>query len=817
MRLSKRLETIAGFVTPGNTLADVGCDHGYLAIYLAENHLVHSAIVSDIRPGPLSRAEQHIKEYHLEDRITARLSDGLHGFSPGEAQTLVIAGMGGPLMEKILSECLFTALSFEELILEPQSDVPHFRRFLLENGFSVRKEEMVREEGKYYPVLLAAAGREEEPWDDVELAFGKHLLERKHPVLKEYLEREAVINSRILQQLTQEESPSARIRKKEMEEKKQRILEALQRISKQTVLSDGGFAVGRNTGGGKICFLKQKGESMAEQKELTVTVGADSKSFLPGTAFGEIVKEFMGESWREVLLVLEDGRLRELCKKLKRDCRLEFITNKDTIGYQTYKRTAVFILLKAIYDVGGKKSIDKVVIHYSIGNALYFTMEGTALLDESFLERVKERMRELVQGDVPVIKRNIRTDDAISLFHRHHMYDKEKLFHYRMSSRVNIYSIENFDDYFYGYMASSTGFITTFDLQLYEEGFILLLPDKGVSGTLSPFVPRDKLFHVMKESQEWVDKLRVATVGELNGRVTKGEIQEIILAQEALHEARISAIAQEILERGDVKFVMIAGPSSSGKTTFSHRLSIQLSSRGLRPHPIAVDNYFVDREKTPLDEFGERDYECLEALDLVQFEADMNALISGKRVQLPTFNFVTGTREYNGENLLLGKEDILVIEGIHGLNPDFGRNLPEESKFRIYISALTQLNIDEHNRIPTTDGRLIRRIVRDARTRGNTAEATISKWPSVRRGEEKNIFPYQEKADVMFNSALVYELACLKVYAEPLLFGISRDSPQYMEAKRLLKFLGYFVPFPDNDIPNNSLLREFLGGSCFKV
>ena len=309
----------------------------------------------------------------------------------------------------------------------------------------------------------------------------------------------------------------------------------------------------------------------------------------------------------------------------------------------------------------------------------------------------------------------------------------------------------------------------------------------------------------------------ISYVGDLNDRITSEGVRNILLVQEALQEAKISRIAQQIVEDGSKKFIMIAGPSSSGKTSFSHRLSIQLTAHGMKPHPIAVDNYFKNREDTPLDEYGERNYECLEALDVEKFNEDMLALLRGERIELSVFNFVTGHREYRGDFLKLGKEDVLVIEGIHGLNDKLSHSLPKESKFKIYISALTQLNIDKHNRIPTTDGRLIRRIVRDARTRGTSAKDTIARWPSVRRGEEANIFPYQEEADVMFNSALVYELACLKLYAEPLLFGIGKDEPEYIEAKRLLKFFDYFVAVPSDDIPRNSLLREFVGGSCFDV
>ena len=556
---------------------------------------------------------------------------------------------------------------------------------------------------------------------------------------------------------------------------------------------------------------------MAEQKMCCVTIGGEKKEYPAGISYWEIAKEYQDREDAPIILVTVGGKLREFHKHLKKDCTLGFVTTKDAIGHNAYVRSATFLLLKAIYDVAGKKNLEKTVVHYALGNGLYFTMEGGTALTEEFLSSVKRRMEELVKAELPIIKRSVGTDEAIALFHKHHMYDKEKLFRYRRVSRVNIYSIENFEDYFYGFMACHTGYVKYFDLQLYDEGFVLILPRKETPDKLDPFVPQDKIFSVQKESQEWGEKMDVATVGDLNDRLTREGVRSILLIQEALQEAKISDIAQQIKDRGNVKFVMIAGPSSSGKTSFSHRLSIQLMAHGMRPHPIAVDNYFVNREDTPLDEFGEKNYECLEAIDVELFNQNMLALLSGEEVELPVYNFVTGKREYKGDYMKLGKEDILVIEGIHGLNDRLSYALPKESKFKIYISALTQLNIDEHNRIPTTDGRLIRRIVRDARTRGTSAKETIARWPSVRRGEEENIFPFQEQADVMFNSALVYELACLKVYAEPLLFGIGKDEPEYEEAKRLLKFFDYFVPVPSEEVPNNSLLREFIGGSCFNV
>ena len=554
-----------------------------------------------------------------------------------------------------------------------------------------------------------------------------------------------------------------------------------------------------------------------DKKMFKVVIAGETRMYPEGTTYREIVDESDIHTEAPVILVMVNGKLRELQKRLKSDCTLEFVTTKDHIGFETYKRSVCLVLLRAIYDVAGRENVDKVMIHYSVGNGYYFTMEGKAALDQDFLDKVKLQMHKLADECTPIGKRSVNTDEAVALFHKHRMYDKEKLFRFRRVSKVNIYNIGYYDDYFYGYMADHAGYVQYFDLKLYDEGFVLELPERMNPSVIPPFHPQDKIFHVQKESQEWAEKMDISYVGDLNDRITKEGISNILLVQEALQEAKISDIAQRIVSEGNKKFIMIAGPSSSGKTSFSHRLSIQLTAHGMKPHPIGVDNYFKNREDTPFDEFGEKNYECLEAIDVEQFNKDMLALLNGERVELPVFNFKTGLREYKGDFLKLGKDDVLVIEGIHGLNDKLSYALPAESKFKIYISALTQLNIDEHNRIPTTDGRLIRRIVRDARTRGTSAKETIARWPSVRRGEEANIFPYQEEADVMFNSALVYELACLKVYAEPLLFGIDKSEPEYLEAKRLLKFLDYFISVPSEDIPHNSLLREFVGGSCFDV
>lgn len=548
-----------------------------------------------------------------------------------------------------------------------------------------------------------------------------------------------------------------------------------------------------------------------------VIIGSETKEYKEGTSFMELASEYQPQMEDEILLVSVNGKLRELHKEIKGDCTLRFITASDREGYQTYQRSAVFLMLKAFFDVAGKENVDKLTVCFSVGNGLYIEPEGDFTLNLELLERVKAEMKRLAEKKLPIQKRSENTADAVELFHQHGMYDKERLLRYRRASRVNVYSIESFEDYFYGYMVQNTGYIKQFDLTLFDEGFILSLPSRKEPNQLIKTEPRRKLFAVQKESEQWGRRLGVFNVGTLNDTIASGRMSELILMQEAIQEKQIGDLAEQIASSKDKKFVMIAGPSSSGKTTFSHRLSVQLSAMGLKPHPIGVDDYFLNRLDSPKDENGNYDYEALACLDVAQFNKDMSGLLGGETVQLPRYNFVSGKREYQGDYLTLGKSDILVIEGIHCLNDKLSYTLPKESKFKIYISALTQLNIDEHNRIPTTDGRLIRRMVRDARTRGSSARDTIRMWDSVRWGEERNIFPYQEDADVMFNSALLYELAVLKQYAEPLLFGISPDCEEFSEAKRLLKFLDYFLGVSSEQIPHNSILREFVGGSCFRV
>ena len=514
----------------------------------------------------------------------------------------------------------------------------------------------------------------------------------------------------------------------------------------------------------------------------------------------------------DIILGIVNGRLRELNKKIKSDCELSFVTTADRDGRRTYRRSVVLLLQRAIYDVYG--SMTQLHVMHSLGEGYYCQLEKS--VTEHDIDRIVCSMYSFVEKDLPITKHSAKTQYAEQLFKGKGLHDKERLLHYRRSSRVNLYELDGVVDYFYGFMAPSTGMLKYFDIVPYESGFVLLFPGAN-SRSVEPLVTSNKLFHTLDDSREWSKMLGIGTIGSLNDAIAAGRGQEIMLLQEALMEQKIGNLAAQIASDDKKKFVMIAGPSSSGKTSFANRLSIQLIAKGRKPHPLSLDDYYVDREFCPKHPDGSFDFECLESIDIKLFNEDMNRLLKGEAVDMPSFNFKTGKREYRGRKLTLGADDILVIEGIHGLNDRLSQLIPPEHKFKIYISALTQLNIDEHNPLSTTDERLIRRIVRDARTRGTNAMETIAMWPSVRKGERENIFPFQEQADVMFNSALVYELAVLKVYAEPLLFGIERDCPEYLEAKRLLKLLDYFLPMPADGIPNNSLLREFVGGSCFNV
>lgn len=548
-----------------------------------------------------------------------------------------------------------------------------------------------------------------------------------------------------------------------------------------------------------------------------ISVGDVTKEYQYGVTFEVIARDFKDQFKSDIAIAVFNGKLRELNKYPEKDGVLEFLDLSDGTGHRTYKRTAILLFMKACNDCIEEDKVNKIKLEFSLNTGYYFSCDGDFEANDELAKKIQSRMQELVDGCIPIEKKSIPIEEAKEIFALQRMDDKLKLCQYRKSSVINVYTLEGYTDYYYGHMLPNCGYIKNFEVLTYNGGFILNLPKKKTPEKLDEFVPFDKVFNTMMDATEWNKMLGIDTVGDLNDKICSGELYDLVLVQEALQERRIADIAKDIASRKGVKFVMIAGPSSSGKTSFSHRLSIQLRTLGLKPHPIAVDDYFVNREDTPLDEDGKLNFECLEAIDIAKFNEDMNNLLAGERVEIPTFNFKIGAREYRGNYQQLGPDDVLVIEGIHALNDKMSSTLPVESKYKIYISALTTLNIDEHNCIPTTDARLIRRMVRDYRTRGASAKRTIEMWPSVRRGEEENIFPYQETADAMFNSAQVYELAALKSIAEPILYSVSKDDPEYYEAKRLLKFLEYFLCMDTTRIPNNSIVREFIGGSIFNV
>lgn len=556
---------------------------------------------------------------------------------------------------------------------------------------------------------------------------------------------------------------------------------------------------------------------MSMSKTVKVTYEGVDYTYPVGTSLRCIVADFQTNVSHDILLVIRNGKLCELSGSLDRDCTLQMVTIQDPPGMQSYERSAIFLMLKAFYDVLGAAAIDRICVDFSMSHALFIRTFGDFAITKELLSTVEVRMRELVHADLPIEKQTIHRDDAIELFRQEGRLDKAKLLQCRLESQVNIYKLGDFCDYFYGYMLPSTGYLRIFSLETYNEGFVLRLPSSATPDSLAPFTPSEKVYRTMYDATLRSAHVGISNVGDLNETIISGHTTQMILTSEALMEKRIGDIAQEIANRKGVRFVMIAGPSSSGKTTFSHRLSTQLMACGLTPHPIATDNYFVNRDKTPLDEKGEPDFENLAAMDVEQFNQDMTRLLRGETVEIPHYNFKKGAREYVGDFLTLCEGDVLVIEGIHCLNDQFTYALPAESKYRIYISCLTTLNLDDHNRIHSTDARLLRRIERDARTRGYSAQATIKMWPKVRRGEESNIFPFQDSADVVFNSALIYETSLLKPYIEPLLIGVPADCPESAEAKRLLKFLNYFLPVTSDNVPQTSLLREFVGGGVYKT
>lgn len=536
-----------------------------------------------------------------------------------------------------------------------------------------------------------------------------------------------------------------------------------------------------------------------------------------GTTIYEIAKDFKRYYENDIILAVCNDKLCELSNVLIENSKIRFLTTANHVGSECYRRSVVFMMLKAFYKIADRKSFDKLSIQYSVSKGYYFKVCGGTKIDNTMLRRLKAEMDELVKQDILITKETFSTGKAMAKFKSFGMMDKVNLLKYRRASSVKIYKMKGFEDYFYGYMAYSTGILKYYELIPYDEGFVLQMPVKKSPKVVPEFIPQNKVSNTLKESARWSERLGVATIGQVNDKITDGTINDIMMVQEALQEKKIADIASDIASREGVKVVMIAGPSSSGKTSFAHRLSIQLMAQGMKPHPISTDNYFVNREDTPIDEEGKLDYEVLEAVDVELFNRQMTELLEGKQVELPDFDFVLGKRTFNGNYVKLEEDDILVIEGIHCLNDELSYSLPEDRKYRIYVSALTPLNVDEHNRISTSDLRLLRRIVRDIRTRGTTAEHTIEMWKRVRRGEEKYIFPYQDSADAVFNSVMVYELSVLKVFAEPALFSVPEGTDEYLEAKRLLKFLDYILPLPKENIPHNSILSEFVGGSVFPV
>jgi uridine kinase len=503
--------------------------------------------------------------------------------------------------------------------------------------------------------------------------------------------------------------------------------------------------------------------------------------------------------------------VKELSFDVNEECNIQFCTYEDSDGKKAYIRGITMMMLKAFYKEVPKEKFQKVTVENSLDTGFFCTLVGEKITPE-LLERVEARMHKYVEENEEFEKKTVSVNKAIRLFDERKMWDKSNLLKYRRSSRVNLYKLGKVVDYFYGPMPYRTGVLKWFRLEPFDDGFVFVIPKVTETQKLPEFAPSMKLHKTLKQTTEWGVRLEAENVGQLNDVIVDGRMRELMLVQEALHEKRIGDIAEQIADSGNIRIVTIAGPSSSGKTTFSYRLSAQLKTLGFKPHPIALDDYFVNRVDTPKDADGKYNYECIEAIDTEQFNEDLGKLLAGEEVQLPTYNFITGMREYNKPPMKLQKGEILVIEGIHGLNDKLTERIAPENKFKIYISALTSLNIDDHNRISTSDGRLIRRIIRDARTRGHSAQKTIAMWNSVRNGENANIFPFQEKADAMFNSSLVYEVSVLKQYAEPLLFHVPRGSEEYAEAQRLLKFLDYFLGITPEEVPLNSILREFIGG-----
>lgn len=551
---------------------------------------------------------------------------------------------------------------------------------------------------------------------------------------------------------------------------------------------------------------------MAEQIRMTFPDGI-TRDYPSGTSLEAILHPEWNERGIIVAAKLENT-LRELFVVPEKDARIEPIDLTYEDGIRIYARSLAFVLVRAARELYPGC---KVTIEHSLSKGIFGELYIGRPVTDRDIRAVEERMRLIIDADDPIRKITLPREDAISLFEREGQMDKVELLKFRKNEQVRVYQCGEFYDYYYGYMVPRTGYLRQFELKFYLPGFILRFPQKDSPTQIPAFVEQRKLAHVFYEFEQWGKLLEIENVASLNQHNITGKTGDVIRVVEALHEKKLAQLADEITkDRGRVRVILIAGPSSSGKTTCAQRLSIQLRVNGLRPMAISIDDYFIDRDKTPRDEKGEYDFEALEALDLELFNEQLIQLIQGEEVEIPIYNFQKGAREERGRRIRVADDQPLIIEGIHGLNDRLTALVPKERKFKIYVSALTQLNVDDHNRIPTTDNRLLRRIVRDSQFRGHDARTTIKLWPSVRRGEERNIFPFQEEADAMFNSALVYELAVLKRYAEPLLLMVRPEDPEYPEAKRLLKFLSYILPMDEGEVPLNSILREFVGLSCFE-
>ncbi|NFQ69371.1 nucleoside kinase [Clostridium sporogenes] len=526
----------------------------------------------------------------------------------------------------------------------------------------------------------------------------------------------------------------------------------------------------------------------------------------------DVVKENKLEGNTPVVLGKIDKEYYELTSKVKKEGLFTPIDITEKIGLNTYIRTLQFIFIKAVLDLYPEATV---VIEHSLGKGLYGEVHKNILLNENDILKIKNNMKEIINKNIEIKKVSVKKEKAIEIFKQYGMEDKVRLLNHISNKEVKLYELDGRYDYFYGPMAYSTGAIKNFDVMYYDPGFILRYPRNKDPFNIPEFVEYKKLSKIFRETERWGKILGVGDLGALNDKVVNGEIKDIIRVSEALHEKKIAKIADMIYDKENIKMVLISGPSSSGKTTFANRLGIQLRVNALVPVPISLDNYFVNREDTPKDENGEYDFESIDALDIDLFNENLKRILKGEEVEIPTFNFKKGKREYNGKKIKLPKNGILIVEGIHGLNPILTREINDKNKFKIYISALTQLNIDNHNRVSTTDVRIIRRLVRDYLSRGYGGEETLKMWPSIKRGEDRNIFVFQENADVMFNSTIVYELCILKKYALAELNKIDKDSTVYYDALKLKSFLNFFKEVDMSLVPDNSILREFIGGSCF--